>query len=72
MNREEFIEELVRRFSADITNKFPYFKEICQTENPNTFIGKKDGAYFFIHIRPLFDPLITFSEAKVEKIEQQE
>ena len=68
MTREEFIEELVRRFSADVTNKFPYFKEIRTTDNPNVFVGEKDGAYFFINIHQLFDPLITFSKAIVEKL----
>lgn len=68
MTRQEFIDELVRRFTDSVTEGMPDFDGVQTTDNPNVFIGEKDGDYYFAHILPPGEPIVTFRKAMVEEI----
>lgn len=72
MSREDFINELIRRFSDSITENMPDFKEVQATDDPNVFVCMKGDDYYFAHILPPGEPIATFRKATVTEIVKED
>ena len=72
MTRQEFINELIRRFTDGVTEKMPDFREVQATDDPNTFVCMKGDDYYFAHILPPGEPLVTFRKAIVSEIVKED
>ena len=72
MTRQEFIDELIRRFTDSVTKGMPDFSEIQSTDDPNVFICVKEGDYYFAHVLPPGEPIVTFRKATVKENVKEE
>ena len=72
MTRQEFIDELIRRFTDSVTKGMPGFSEVNATDDPNVFVAMKDGDYYFARILPPGEPIVTFRKATVKENVKEE
>lgn len=68
MTKKEFNKEIIRRFIENVIKNMPNFDSVQTTEDPNVFIGEKNGELYFIHLRSSLEPVITFRKAQVNEI----